>query len=397
MRKILGTVLLFAVMALALSLALADVEDMPGQVASSLSSVMGKGYWVEDYVEIPGTEYAFAALRDGKDHHQLYGFRRKNGSWSNWLKTDKAIPQGKGDVTLAETVVGGNPALYLFLTETNWGEDQLKESADYALKGSTWQLVDYLNADYSFYAEVRPDGIRYFDVWGNQAKGWAYGTVQTDIRYVSLRSFPHSLSEARSKLTTAPSIPQGEMTAQNIRFTGGKKYAVYTGPGEYYLRGGNGKAQVSTNDWIQVFGRENGWILIQYAINKDHMRFGWIPESSLPGSAQVGTTGFSAMEAVADTGAYVTDDPLYSRAQIAYLQPGTRVTWLSVMGSWAYIECREGMMYRGFVPASSLAVQSGSQQDFWSGETDDSVLSAPDEEQDWLWEEETDDPFAEHG
>ena len=155
MRKILGTVLLFAVMALALSLALADVEDMPGQVASSLSSVMGKGYWVEDYVEIPGTEYAFAALRDGKDHHQLYGFRRKNGSWSNWLKTDKAIPQGKGDVTFAETVVGGNPALYLFLTETSWGEDQLKESADYALKGSTWQLVDYLNADYSFYAEVR--------------------------------------------------------------------------------------------------------------------------------------------------------------------------------------------------------------------------------------------------
>lgn len=70
--------------------------------------------------------------------------------------------------------------------------------------------------------------------------------------------------------------------AENIKFTSNKKYAVYSGPGENYFRGGNGKAAVSTNDWIQVFGRENGWIMLQYDITSDHMRIGWIQESALP-------------------------------------------------------------------------------------------------------------------
>lgn len=96
--------------------------------------------------------------------------------------------------------------------------------------------------------------------------------------------------------TIAPSIPPGELTAQNIRFRSDQKYDVYSGPGKDYLRASNGKATVSTNDWIQVFGREDGWILIQYAIDKDHMRFGWISEKALPEFAAVKKLVFSRKE-----------------------------------------------------------------------------------------------------
>jgi hypothetical protein len=102
------------------------------------------------------------------------------------------------------------------------------------------------------------------------------GIIENDLRYFSLSAFPKSPDKARETLSTPPEIPEGELEAENIKLTGGKKYSVYSGPSENYLRGGNGKAAVSTNDWIQVFGKENGWILIQYDISSDHMRFGYI-------------------------------------------------------------------------------------------------------------------------
>ena len=86
--------------------------------------------------------------------------------------------------------------------------------------------------------------------------------------------------------------------ARKIRFTSGQKFKVYQGPGEEYGQAGNGKAAVSTNDWIQVFGEENGWILIQYDINKDHMRIGWIKSSALPKKATVSRLTYAPLNAI---------------------------------------------------------------------------------------------------
>lgn len=48
-------------------------------------------------------------------------------------------------------------------------------------------------------------------------------------------------------------------------------YPVYSGPGKKYYREANGKAQVSANDWVQVFGREGKWALIQYRVKDNHL------------------------------------------------------------------------------------------------------------------------------
>lgn len=68
------------------------------------------------------------------------------------------------------------------------------------------------------------------------------------------------------------------LEAQAAAFPAGQRYAVYSGPGEDYLRGANGKAAVSTNASIQSFAKENGWIMIEYAIDDAHHRIGWIQE-----------------------------------------------------------------------------------------------------------------------
>lgn len=149
--------------------------------------------------------------------------------------------------------------------------------------------------------------------------------------------------------TIAPSIPPGELTAQNIRFRSDQKYDVYSGPGKDYLRASNGKATVSTNDWIQVFGREDGWILIQYAIDKDHMRFGWISEKALPEFAAVKKLVFSPQRATLLNTTVVTDDPLFSQSALVTLPEGAVIYHLADMGDWSYIESISGDDVRGFV------------------------------------------------
>ena len=157
------------------------------------------------------------------------------------------------------------------------------------------------------------------------------------------------MNDTKNKHTVVPSIPQGELISKNVKFAMGKKYEVYSGPGKDYLRAADGKAVVSTNDWIQVFGRENGWILIQYEIDKDHMRFGWIPEKALPKSASVDELSFIPETVTLLDTAFLTDDPLFSHTVLLTLPKGTTVYHLSDMGDWAYIESCSGDCVRGFV------------------------------------------------
>lgn len=149
-----------------------------------------------------------------------------------------------------------------------------------------------------------------------------------------------------------PEIPQSDgLQAAVVEFKQGNKYDVYAGPGEHYGRAGEGKARVSTNEYMQVFGQENGWILIQYVINDNHCRFGYIPASALPNKVTVPALEWYHSDAYTTELVSVTDDPLRSRTEFATLLPNTPVTWLATLGDWAYIEHD---MLRGFIPLGSI-------------------------------------------
>ena len=185
--------------------------------------------------------------------------------------------------------------------------------------------------------------------------GTVKATIQRDLRYVSLSSIPKSYKTAKEHLTLAPSLPLStELVAQEIKFSGGKKYKVYSAPSKDSLRGGNGKAAVSTNSWIQVFGQEGDWILIQYSIDASHYRIGYIAASALPKNTEVPTLEFKPVEAWLEGATSLTDDPFYSQSELAALEAEDQVTWLATIGEWAYIEVSQPRLMRGFVPINSL-------------------------------------------
>lgn len=156
--------------------------------------------------------------------------------------------------------------------------------------------------------------------------------------------------------SNVPTIPEGTMSAEVISFTGNQTYAVYSAPDRKSIRGAKGRARVSTNGWIQVFGSEGDWILVQYDITKEHNRIGYIYKNALPKDVEVPEIQWKNAAAVVNYDVEVTDDPLVSKTPLAKLSENTRVTCLGSMGSWTYIEAEEkGVRFRGFVPTECLS------------------------------------------
>ncbi len=152
-------------------------------------------------------------------------------------------------------------------------------------------------------------------------------------------------------------LPQGQYID---RFAKGQTWPVYSGPGKEYARLGEGKAAVSTNDWIQVFGREKGWLFIQYNISPGRNRFGWIEGKVLPAGVSVPELRFTREEAVLPGPGWMTDDPLRTSAE-SHLPDNREAVILATMGEdWRYVELTyQGQLTRAFVP--TLAVNPRSQ------------------------------------
>lgn len=150
---------------------------------------------------------------------------------------------------------------------------------------------------------------------------------------------------------------------EGIAFPAGEKYPVYYGPGDGYDRMADGKAAVSTNDWIHVYGKETGAvldeqgspgsaILIEYEISEGRHRFGWVNTADLPDSVSVWQQlpwqwGFAHV----DERTSVTDDPFCSQTSVATLPAGSSVQVLLEIGEWTYIDAPP---IRGFVLTDSL-------------------------------------------
>lgn len=356
MKKLIPALILALFLAVMLA-TVALAEPLPSDIQSIIGSdaqVLSEGK--------PYGDTWFVLTRKGNTN-TIYCFRLRNNVWKHSFHAVKSVPQGKYGTEMAILSYFQDPAsgVYhdgpiLMLAKYNETGSYYDQAVYYQRSSSgQWNLVCVIdrksNADT---IEVGKDYVDYYTYDGtNQKHTKVRGTIQRDIRYLSLESFPMNAQEAKSKLTFAPDMPvNSELQATDVQFTGGKKYNVYSGPSQNSIRGGNGKAAVSTNGWIQVFGQENGWILIQYSIDTAHYRFGYIEASSLPKDAYVGYLNFYARNAVIQYSVSVTDDPLYSRSTLITASAGENVTWLATMGDWAYIE---GTNYRGFVPLNAIS------------------------------------------
>ena len=376
-------VLLCALLCLTATAAMAlNRSDVPDEVLSVISD-RWPAWTLEDYTQLEdlpdGNDYGFALLGlDGR--RALTGFRAHDGgAMRYWLRTETAVPQGKGlawlgrdwnDADWPENLVeDGGPryegetrdALLVYLSPES-GEDQI---VCYRWRNGGFRLSGYLTPGDTpdndrLFARVGEGVIEFYPFYGGRNDGnvtTVYGDLQTELRYASFATFPMSVSEAREKLSVAPKrIIAGVFEAQDVEFTGGRKYPVYLGPGEAYARSGNGKGQVSTNGWIQVFGEYDGYIMIQYGISAKQFRVGWIEAGALPEGTDVPLLTFASESQQIMQDCALTDDPFMSHGAIAQMKAGTPVISLADFGEFFYIETTvNGQTVWGFVPADAIS------------------------------------------
>ena len=380
MKKMLFLLLLILLLVPAMAFAGADIKDetLPGSLREYFSADSFNEYTIgENASRIfdntgKGDLYFVAATSEKQNVLYVFKLSADGNNWDLMMKTSNAIPQGKGFFQMNACFQGavrfeGRSGYNIPLgavVDIGWvmpdNEEIWSRTISLVLRNDGhWYvfLVATPGQDYPL-AYIYNNKVIYCDD-NCVPKDSVSGIIENDLRYFSLSAFPKTPDKARETLSIPPEIPEGELEAESIKFTGGKKYSVYSGPGENYLRSGNGKAAVSTNDWIQVFGKENGWILIQYDISSDHMRFGYIKEKALPKKTDVKDLNFrnTAKDAVTATVAALTDDPLYSQTKLLDIPESTPVRWLSSMGDWAYIEYEGKDKVRGFVSVSSLTTE----------------------------------------
>ncbi len=334
-------------------------------------------YELEDYCEVRGTpkgDYGFALVHR-KNERILVGYHEVDGEMKYWLKNAGAVPQGEEEAWFGVGTAGwedeyryGQPTgkrvyddgLWFYVTQLDSAGESYEKGVRYSWQNGGFCLTDYHKATL-ISVTVTDDGLDFYE-YGNGERGYVQGAVQRDIRYVSLNALPVWIDDAKEKLTIAPNLQSGDFTAQKVKFTGGQKYPVYTGPGTEYARSGNGKGLVSTNGWIEVYGQKDGWILIQYSISADHYRFGWIEKSALPKGTTVPELNFRAapgdQSVVFERDSYLTDDPLVSRAKLCTVKAETEIFYLgSLNDEWAYVmvQTKDGKWMCGFMPHEDIS------------------------------------------
>ena len=368
MKKCLVLTLITAALVLVCASALAWTDhEMPKDISDYFSTKNFDGCQIMDYTDLSnhGTYNSwFVLIRDGRGANILYVFKKDaNGVWKHQFHNSGAVPQTKHDISchIIESGTEGpthaaveRPLLIINRMDATGIHEEL--TVIYELRAGYWYLHRIFGSVGYNHMLVREGKITYYKGgMSTETAGSAEGTIQRDIRYVSLPGIPKTLAEARSSLTVAPTLPaSSELKVYPVNFTGAKKYDVYSAPDKSSVRGANGKAAVSTNGWIQVFGTEGDWVLIQYSIDVSHYRFGYISTKSLPKKASVPALNFQRTLVWTTGTVNLTDDPLYSRAAIASLPQNTQVTWLASMGEWAYVEVRGATYARGFIPLAAI-------------------------------------------
>ncbi len=352
-------------------------DEAPEKVIKSLQSRF-KGYVLEDYLFLdgPSPDVGLAlAEKDGK--RVLAVYRKQSGEMTFWYSTDKAVPQGTGEawfephgehVRQADgSVKFVRDGLGFCVVRYDLLGDIYNQTVDYAWEDGGFVLTDYDCLEETTYSVlVEENKLSYYcegDFYGS-----VRGEIQRDMRYVNYEKLPKTLEEAKKELTLAPDdLPAGRilgngggmLKAKDVKFTGGRNYAVYLGPGENYMRSGNGKGTVSTNDWIQVFGKYNGYIMIQYDISAERYRIGWIEERALPSGANVPELELVMLEDYGNVidKCILTDDPFNSETPIATLKPGTPICEIVYnMGGWSYIRVTiDGVDVCGFVRSDCIS------------------------------------------
>lgn len=193
------------------------------------------------------------------------------------------------------------------------------------------------------------------------------------LRDPELEIYENALRLIQSELALSSQQQRALFSLPNLtgyagQFPKGKTYEVYRGPGREYGRSANGKASVSTNDTIWIYGTHGEWMLISYGITGNHTRYGWINTADFSASLIESCPKLLFPEEGSTKYVYATViknvhmvDVLDSDQDFIYpLQPGDSVHVLAEMNGWVLVETYAyGEPYWGFARWESLDTRHG--------------------------------------
>ena len=368
----------------------AALADAPAELTEAFTAARWNGYAIpepswEDGSPIGDSGAAWAVNADGSlavcvmksgSRNVFCVLNRSGGRWRLSLSSSSLLRQGSW---IPSVFIREDNALEI-IYGTRQATDMGRASRMVFVRQSgAWLLESYEYWNGSDTISISVSGNRLvFTQYATGRKTTVTGVVARRLEQIYLSSFPTTAAQARRKLTSPPDIPEftGALRIPDpldVQFPANRQYAVYAGPGVEYIRGAGGRALMSSNDWVQVFGREQHadgrfWIMVQYAVSNTHMRIGWIQEDQLPGRQEAFwlNTRWLYQSAVLSTAVVLTDDPLHSRTALTgQLPAGTAVTLLARFGTqWYYVEAEtvEGPA-RGFIPQRSLALSGAAELD----------------------------------
>ena len=216
-----------------------------------------------------------------------------------------------------------------------------------------------------------PDG-KYYDYFNSQSwyqedaafsydrlnsTEWANERLAKDVR-AAMRAAGNYNLDGKPLPDIEPTLYNIPRGFEEYAMTSGQKLDVYSGPGTGYVRGANGKARLSTNGSVYVYGWENGWLLILYRINSGSARIGYVNGSQMKGSVYADTLRFSYTAAPVLYSCSITDDPTVANTPLAQLSQGAQVTflcWMQNNTAWAYVEANTASgLVRGCIPADAI-------------------------------------------
>lgn len=317
-----------------------------------------EGCTIEDYLEMDTPEGRMALELIWYEGKRLLAVACSDGyQMFQQYVTAEAMPQDEGWAYL--DTLDGETGFSVFFIDPEHEEYWMK-MISFAWQDGTFRLREYMDRSVGCESVSVSDAqqLTFHDIGLDEDVGTVQAELITDIRWVSFENLPKTFKAGQKGADVPPGFCRARirwdtLSADVVAFPSGHSYEVYMGPGKKYPRGANGKASVSTNGWVQVFATYNGFALIQYHIDGDHYRIGWIDASALPRGAAVPALTFAdddAQEITEDC--VLTDDPLGSGEAVLALKAGTPVTNIAFLGAqWEFICVTvDGKTYWGFVP-----------------------------------------------
>lgn len=360
MKHMKNSILILLVLSILATAATAVAETLPADLAEAFDFTRMKGWSVACWET--GENTAAVILQKSKTN-RLCVLSHQSGDWKLTVSSDEAIYQGS---RLPARMEVSDTAINLWYANAKSADNLIR----FAVNKNIWRLSRLEIWDKSLKYDtihVYSDKLVFQRTTGDEQEVTVEGVTCRDLAYVDFPSFPLTPEKASQQLSNPPAIPQGDLHCQVVDFHGDQRFPLYAGPGKTYYRPNNGKCVVSTNDWIQVFGHENDWLLVQYDRSADKMRFGYIEASALSKSQvslqDLPPLAFAYTPVRTNQAVSLTDDPLYAQTSLGTLAADREITYLAAMGQWAHVEAQVGsQLMRGFVPLDSLTFEPANAQ-----------------------------------